>query len=325
MDHETNLNSAAEWWAKQTDVCQTTRQHWESHPIVQATMTARRGAATSAAWLERRLPRAPLRALSLGAGAGLFELDLVSRGAVASYDLVDITPQLMEGAAARAAEQGFAGRIRCYTADINRIEIEPDAYDLITFVGALHHVERLEHVLDACREGLRPGGLFFISEYVGPNRFAFPPAHADLANEIYCSIDPRLRTQPVMPRPNPRDVAAADPTEAIRSEEILDLVSRFFRYGGDVLGRRVSHGHDVVRAESRRGARNARGPRVRPLAARGRSRPGEIREAANVPGGHAGAPAARITAAFPAVTRAAIIATTRTPTCGTWFPACPTG
>ncbi len=187
-------------------------------------MTARRGAATSAAWLERRLPRAPLRALSLGAGAGLFELDLISRGAVASYDLVDITPQLMERAAARAAELGFAGRIRCSTADINRIEIEPGAYDLITFVSALHHVERLEHVLDTCRKGLRPGGLFFISEYVGPNRFAFPPAHADLANEIYCSIDPRLRTQPVMPRPNPLDVAAADPTEAIRSEEILDLV-----------------------------------------------------------------------------------------------------
>ena len=228
MDHDTNLNTAAEWWAEQTAVCQTTRQHWESHPIVQATMTARRGAATSAAWLERRLPRAPLRALSLGAGTGLFELDLISRGAVASYDLVDITPQLMEGAAARAAELGFAGRIRCSTADINRIEIEPGAYDLITFVSALHHVERLEHVLDTCRKGLRPGGLFFISEYVGPNRFAFPPAHADLANEIYCSIDPRLRTQPVMPRPNPLDVAAADPTEAIRSEEILDLVPRFF-------------------------------------------------------------------------------------------------
>src|SRR5215207_3884775 len=93
---DANLASAADWWAKQSAVCTSARVHWESHPVVQSTMAARRCAGTSADWLCSRLPRAPLRALSLGAGAGLFELDLVTRGAVASYDLVDITPQLME-------------------------------------------------------------------------------------------------------------------------------------------------------------------------------------------------------------------------------------
>ena len=183
-DRDASLASAAAWWATRGTTLRAERQHWQGHPIVKVVMAERRGAPTNAEWLARRLPPGLVHALSLGAGAGFFELDLVTLGAVTTFHLVDITPQLMEGATARAKEKGIADRIRCTTADINRIEIEPGAYDLITFIGSLHHVERLEHVLEACRRGLRPGGVLYVAEYVGPNRFAFPPAHVQLASEI---------------------------------------------------------------------------------------------------------------------------------------------
>jgi GT2 family glycosyltransferase/SAM-dependent methyltransferase len=223
------LASTVEYWSTQSASLRPRRDHWESHPVVKAAMIERRAANGPGDWLARRLPRLPLRGLSLGAGAGLFELDLVRRGVVTSFDLMDVTPQLMQSASEKAAAEGFGDRVRCLTADINRVELEPASYDLVTFVSALHHVERLEHVLEECRRALRPGGHFFITEYVGPNRFAFPPDHLAIAQAMYRTIDPRLRLSlPNLPSPDPRDVVAADPTEAIRSEEILELVPRYF-------------------------------------------------------------------------------------------------
>ena len=226
---DSGLASTIEYWATQSASIRPRRDHWEAHPVVKSTMIERRGANGPGDWLARRLPRVPLRALSLGAGAGLFELDLVRRGVVTSFDLMDVTPQLMQSASEQAAADGFGDRVRCLTADINRVELEPASYDLVTFVSALHHVENLEHVLEQCRRAIRPGGFFFINEYVGPNRFAFPAEHVSLARAMYRTIDPRLRISlPDLPSPDPRDVVAADPTEAIRSQEILEIVPRYF-------------------------------------------------------------------------------------------------
>ena len=140
------LAATINYWATQNASIRPRRDHWEAHPVVKSAMIERRGAIGPVDWLARRLSRTPLRALSVGAGAGLFELDLVGRGAVTSFDLMDVTPQLMQSASETAAAQGLGDRVRCLTADINRVELEPESYDLITFVSALHHVENLEHV-----------------------------------------------------------------------------------------------------------------------------------------------------------------------------------
>ena len=141
----------------------------------------------------------------------------------------DVTPDLLGAAERAAAADGLASRVRCVVGDINAIRLEANSYDLITFVSALHHVDRLEHVLTECRSALRPGGLFYAKEYVGPSRFAFPPEHAELARTIYRSLDPRLRCPfPELPAPDPKAVEAADPTESVRSDEILRIVTRVF-------------------------------------------------------------------------------------------------
>lgn len=69
----------------------------------------------------------------------------------------------------------------------------------------------------------------YAQEYVGPNRFAFPPDHVDLARQIYRTLDPALRCGLAdLPVPDPLAVAAADPTESIRSQEIIGACRRVF-------------------------------------------------------------------------------------------------
>jgi SAM-dependent methyltransferase len=168
-------------------------------------------------------------ALGLGVGGAAAERELLALNAVTSYEFYDVSPQLVDAARRSVEEAGLGQRVTCQVADMNRIKLPAETYDLITFISSLHHVERLEYVLDECAKALRPGGLFYALEYVGPNRFAFPDDHVRFARRLWSTLDPALRcAQAQLPTPNPLAVAAADPTESIRSEEIISVCQRVF-------------------------------------------------------------------------------------------------
>ena len=217
----------AEYWAAHGLAAR--RAHWEAHPVVQSVFSERRGGLTRMQMLAKRLGVPRGRALGLGVGAASAELELLGLGAVSSYDLYDVTPQLLKAAEEAASSAGLRQRISCQTVDMNRIELPAEQYDVITFISSLHHVEHLEHVLQQCHNALRPGGVFYAQEYIGPNRFAFPPDHVGLAKRIYRTLDPKLLCGlPELPTPDPLAVAGADPTESIRSEDIVRVCRRVF-------------------------------------------------------------------------------------------------
>ena len=112
-------------------------------------------------------------------------------------------------------------------------------------------MRNLEEVCAGVAAALKPDGYVFLSEYVGADRFDFPErqkaairAAFDLIPERYrCSFDRGVRG-PVLRAPlipDPRAVAAADPSEAVRSSAILEVVERRFEVvarhdaGGTIL------------------------------------------------------------------------------------------
>jgi hypothetical protein len=107
-------------------------------------------------------------------------------------------------------------------------------------------VANLEHALAQIRLALCPGGLFVLMEYVGPSRFQWSDHVQDLMNELLITLPERYRrtldhpriVKRTIERPSPEAVAAEDPSEAIRSEEILDQLQRSFEvlYRADVGG-----------------------------------------------------------------------------------------
>lgn len=105
-----------------------------------------------------------------------------------------------------------------------------ETYDLVTFFASLHHMVRLEETLRAAYRALKSGGIFFASEYVGPDRFDYPEEHALIARRLYDVIDPALKhpAEPKLRWPSPAEVIANDPTEAVHSSEILESVRRVF-------------------------------------------------------------------------------------------------
>ena len=173
------------------------------------------------------------RALSLGCGFGNLERDLMRRGWVESMDAYD----LAEGAideARRLAEEGGYANLRYHVADLDTMPIEPGSVDAVFAHSSVHHVQELERLYASVHAALRPGGVFHLHEFVGPTRFQWTDAQLRLVNEFLDSLPLRLRRLPsgapkgAMTRPTVEAMIAIDPSEAIRSAELMAALEPCF-------------------------------------------------------------------------------------------------
>jgi SAM-dependent methyltransferase len=109
------------------------------------------------------------RVLSLCCGFGHAERALMPRLPSGAQCLaLDIAPGAVE-AARRLAEESGVTNVQYEVADLNTYKWIPGEFDLILANGALHHLTNLEQVLSGVRDALKPGGVFFSVEFVGPN------------------------------------------------------------------------------------------------------------------------------------------------------------
>lgn len=217
--------------------------YWLAIPAVMARHQRRACAGKSyPSWVEYCVEtflseRGERRMLSVGCGYGDLERHLMRLRACTTCDAFDIAPTAIEGAVSAAAAEGFAGiRYRC--ADIETQPLEEGVYDSAWFNGSLHHIQALERVLERVQRSLKPGGLVFVNEYVGANHFGFPAVQREAISNAFHLIPPRYRqsfipasrgqlaTQP--PIPDPAEVRRVDPSEAVRSQDIVPLISSLF-------------------------------------------------------------------------------------------------
>ena len=174
------------------------------------------------------------RALSLGCGFGALERDLVARGLVQHFEAFDLAEGAIAEARRLAAEAGLADRIAYRVADLEQANFPPGSIDIVFAHSSVHHVERLEPLFAAIRRALRPGGILHLHEFVGPTRFQWTDAQLRLGNALLDALPPRLRRlpdgtpKPPLSRPTIAQMIAADPSEAIRSADILPLVRSGF-------------------------------------------------------------------------------------------------
>jgi SAM-dependent methyltransferase len=119
-------------------------------------------------------------------------------------------------------------------ADLEGAALPPGSADVVFAHQSVHHIEALDELFLAVRRALRRGGVFHLHEFVGPIRFQWTDAQLALANGFLDSLPPRLRRMPSgMPkgrlvRPTIAAMLAIDPTEAIRSSDIPEVLRRHF-------------------------------------------------------------------------------------------------
>lgn len=190
--------------------------------------------------------RLPLeRGLTLGCGTGNIERGFASMGLVRCHDAIDIS----EKAIARArelAEQAGLHSI-CYTiGDANEVKLPADTYDIVIGQYSFHHFARLEHVFTEVANTLKKDGILYLNEFIGPTRFQWTDRQLEATNAILKALPKKYRvtesgTKGLVSRPTIRSMIQRDPSEAVRSAEIIPVMLQYFDvlerrdYGGTIL------------------------------------------------------------------------------------------
>jgi SAM-dependent methyltransferase len=187
------------------------------------------------------------RFLVLGCGSGWVERRLAEWPTIGAIDAQDIAEGAVRAAEAKARELGL-DQISYQVANLDRDSLPGRTYDVVVAHSVIHHVEQLERALDQIARSLRPGGVLALNEYVGPARLQYTDRALAILNDVMARLPARYRRSAVLgevyphrERPDREYLMRVDPSESVRSDEILGLVEeRFevlerFELGGAVL------------------------------------------------------------------------------------------
>lgn len=200
-------------------------------------------------WFFRRVEAEqtlPLRrGLVLACGDAGLERALIRTGRLAEVVAVDLSPRVIATAEKAARTEGLAG-IAYRQADMNALDVA-GPFDAVFSSSALHHCENLEGAFETIRQVLKPGGWFFLDDYVGPDRLQYDAAQVMQINRLLQVLPENLVTNAAgysrrgFRAASVAEVIALDPSEAPRSSDILSVmratlaVETVRPYGGNLL------------------------------------------------------------------------------------------
>lgn len=191
--------------------------------------------------------RTGLRALSMGCGTAVGELQWAATGRFERIDGFDLAEQPVVEARLQAAELGLDHVFDAVVADIADVAMPPEHYDVVLVEHALHHMAPMTEVVARVHDTLRPGGLLCLDEYVGPTQFQWTDRQLEAAEALLLLLPERLRRLPdgstrrTVVRPSLARMVLTDPSEAIESARIVPAVQDRFEvleargYGGTLL------------------------------------------------------------------------------------------
>ena len=189
---------------------------------------------------------APLgRCASLGCGSGGLERDLIRRGLIEHIEGYDSSADAIAEARRLASNPEYRN-ITYHEADLPSLVLPEAQFDAIFSHSCFQAIEPLESVAATVRRALKPGGLFHLNEFVGPSRFQWSDAQIRLINGYLESLPDRLLAtpsgrKPLLRRPAIEHMLADQPTQAIRTAEIKEVLTRHFDileerpFGGTLL------------------------------------------------------------------------------------------
>ena len=165
-----------------------------------------------------------VRAASLCCGAGSLERGLMQQGFARSIIGYDVASGAIEQARRIAKAEGMA-QLSYEVRDLEREGLSEVDLDIVFAHSGLHHLARLEECFDSVHAALRPGGVFHVHEYVGPDRFQWTDRQLAEINAFLDQLPERYRRLP-----------DGGLKPAVRRPTIQEML-RFRPVGGDTIVR----------------------------------------------------------------------------------------
>lgn len=237
-----DLHRTAAYWSE----WQTTRQSaqqlyadWGDHPTVfNAVMRACFGNSQTDffSYLNTHYPQCQnAHALSLCCGDGSFETQLIQKGVFKNITGIEISPERIAHGMAQLNSNGMSYPLNFLQQDVNQGQFGEGCFDVVFAKAALHHIENLEQAFAGMKRCLKPGGLLVAIDFFGPTRFQWTDEQLHACNWFWeHRVPPAFqnnpdgtRMQPIA-RPSIQSMIDMDPSEAVRSSDILPHIEANF-------------------------------------------------------------------------------------------------
>jgi SAM-dependent methyltransferase len=205
--------------------------HWESpQPIAEALNVLVSGKSWIGApeWFMTNYGPFGLVA-ELGCGDGTLTHQLLHDDPDLEVDAYDLSEASLERSRALVATlDGATERCRLLRIDLNAEALPETFYDAVLTTGSMHHIENLDFCFRNMRRTLKPGGLLWLNDYIGPNQFQWSAPQMRLADELLASVPKEWRLRDRVERVNTETLREMDPSEAVRSQQIPSVLSAHF-------------------------------------------------------------------------------------------------
>lgn len=164
------------------------------------------------------------RAFFPSCGNGWVERELFGKGVIDNVVGIDIGADMIDTATKAAADAGINAQYM--VGDINTIDLAAGDYDLVVNHAAMHHVAYVNRVTQQIARALKTGGVYVGYDYVGPHRNQYPWEAWSAMVELNATLPERFQGKLVYP--HMKTMLHTDPTEAIHSELIVNIMKRYF-------------------------------------------------------------------------------------------------
>jgi SAM-dependent methyltransferase len=131
-----------------------------------------------------------------------------------------------------------SNRVTTISQDLNFASLEPDTYDLIIAEEVLHHIINMDALVTQIARALRPGGYFFVVDYIGEERFRWTRTKRRFLDGLLAKIPLKYQNFPFASVEGVR-FGPASPFEAVSSMQNPSRIARQLEVVEERRGDRV--------------------------------------------------------------------------------------
>lgn len=188
--------------------------------------------------------------LSIGCGDGGLERHALKLNICKKFEAFDISVGAIEKAKELINKENLGDRVYYGVKDFNTEKLKENYYDVVFGSSSIHHIKNLEFLYEQVNKALKPDGFFIMNEYVGPSQFQWTERQCEFVTKILNifpvnlkkSLDKDYGRIKNEIEKTPKEIMTQnDPSEAIRSAEIIPLFGEWFDvieridWGGTIL------------------------------------------------------------------------------------------
>lgn len=202
-------------------------EYWNDIPEVYEYINNKCNFENPSSWVidfKNRYAKKPFKnALFICCGNGWIDRTFIDENITVEADAFDYSKDLLKEAKKLKGDR----KIHYFHADANKLAFPSEKYDLIVNVAGLHHVQYINKFSAELAKTLKTNGLFVHYDYIGPRRNQYSRSQWKIAKRVN-SILPRYIQLDNMAYPDLPTMMLSDPTEAIHSDLIINILKRYF-------------------------------------------------------------------------------------------------